>query len=89
MKIIFLGIMFCDEALKHVYKDSLHGVSMAPHIFQTNLLSGFESLNDVVVELSISTTEVSDKQQKLYSSVLWKKQSSNRIFEFTRIMECA
>lgn len=51
MKIIFLGIMFCDEALKHVYKDSLRGVSMAPHIFQTNLLSGFESLNDVSVEV--------------------------------------
>lgn len=51
VKIYFLGILFCEEALKHAYRDSFHGVSMAPHVFQTNLLSGFENIEEVDVEV--------------------------------------
>ena len=76
MKIIFLGIMFCEEALKHVYKDSLHGVSMAPHVFQTNLLSGFENLQDVDVEvINIPPTgSFPINNKKIYSKgYYWEK----------------
>lgn len=43
MKIIFLGLMFCEESLQKAYGQVIGNVSMAPHVFQSNLLKGLEA----------------------------------------------
>lgn len=48
MKLIFLGLFFCEESLKEAYKASKR-VLMAPHKFQMNLLSGFEQVDGLDV----------------------------------------
>lgn len=47
MKIFVLGLMFSEESLEKAYKHSKCGVQIAPHVFQRNLISGFENLQDV------------------------------------------
>lgn len=49
MNIIMLGLFFSDKALKNAYNESKCGVQIAPHKFQTNLLSGFEALENINV----------------------------------------
>ncbi len=42
-----MGLLFCDESLKEAYECAKHGVQMAPHLFQSRLLSGFRVQEDV------------------------------------------
>ena len=50
MKIIFLGLMFCEESLKRALETSKCGIQYAPHLFQKNLLEGMEKQD---VELTV------------------------------------
>lgn len=45
MNIIFLGLMFCDESLNEAYVLSKTGVQMAPHKYQSSLISGLRKNN--------------------------------------------
>lgn len=49
MRVIFLGLLFCDESLENAYKDCKTGVQMAAHTFQKNLIEGLCSISDVNV----------------------------------------
>lgn len=51
MRIIFLGILFCEASLQDAYKDVRHGISIAPHVFQKNLLDGFAQIDDAEVDV--------------------------------------
>ncbi len=47
MKIVLLGLLFCEQSLERTLKKSKCGVQYAPHKFQSNLVSGFEQLDEV------------------------------------------
>ena len=47
MKVIFLGLLFCEESLQKTIQTSKCGVQYAPHLFQKNLLEGFADMEDV------------------------------------------
>lgn len=51
MKIIFLGLLFCQEALEDAYRFCKQGVQMAPHLFEKKLADGFKALDDVTLEI--------------------------------------
>ncbi len=51
MKIIFLGLLFCEDSLQKAYGQVIGHVSMAPHIFQSNLIKGLE--NQEAAELAV------------------------------------
>lgn len=50
MKVIFLGLLFCDESLERALETSKCGIQYAPHLFQKNLLEGLENQD---VELTV------------------------------------
>ena len=43
--------MFCEASLQDAYKDVKRGISIAPHVFQKNLLDGFAQIEDVEVDV--------------------------------------
>lgn len=47
MKVIFLGLLFCEESLKRAIQMTKCGIQYAPHMFQKNLLEGFANMDDV------------------------------------------
>lgn len=47
MKVILLGLLFCDASLKRTLQMTKCGVQYAPHKFQSNLINGFLQLEDV------------------------------------------
>ena len=47
MKVIFLGLLFCDKSLQEALKNSKVGVQYAPHKFQTNLIDGLKQFPDI------------------------------------------
>ena len=47
MKMIFLGLLFCEESLKDALKYSKVGVQYAPHKYQDNLLKGLKDYPDL------------------------------------------
>lgn len=47
MKIIFLGLMFCEESLASAIQVTKCGIQYAPHFFQKNLLEGFSQMEDI------------------------------------------
>ena len=51
MNIVVLGLMFCDESLQEAYNYSKCGLQMAPHVFQYNMLYGFEQCHNVNVKV--------------------------------------
>ncbi len=51
MRVIFLGILFCEASLQEAYNDVKRGISIAPHVFQKNLLDGFDQMDDVDVDI--------------------------------------
>lgn len=51
MKILFLGLMFCEKSLQKAYTDSKCGVQMAPHLFQKRLTDGFSACEDVEIKI--------------------------------------
>ncbi|MBQ8291216.1 MAG: glycosyltransferase [Clostridia bacterium] len=42
MKVVYLGLLFCEESLQEAYKAAKGQVQIAPHAFQENLLSGMK-----------------------------------------------
>ncbi|MBR5524169.1 MAG: glycosyltransferase [Clostridia bacterium] len=42
MKVIVLGLLFCEKSLAAALKNSTCGIQYAPHKFQSNLISGLE-----------------------------------------------
>lgn len=46
-EVIVLGLMYSDSILEEAKYNSMAGIQMAPHIFQQNLLKGFESRSDI------------------------------------------
>lgn len=53
MTLIFLGLLYTDETIKNREKYSKKGLQMAPHVFQSNLLQGFDRNNIKVEVLSV------------------------------------
>lgn len=51
MKIIFLGLMFCDKSLEEAHRLCKQGVQMAPHLFEKKLTDGFKACKDVSLEI--------------------------------------
>ena len=51
MRVIFVGLMFSEKSLKAAHKYSPRGVQMAPHNFQTNLISGIEACDVTEVDV--------------------------------------
>ena len=51
MKLLLLGLMFCDESLEEALRSSKVGVQMAPHLFQNRLLSGLKAQDEVDVSV--------------------------------------
>ena len=49
MKIIFLGLLFCEESLGDAFKYSKCGVQMAPHLFCSRLIGGLAENDGVSV----------------------------------------
>lgn len=49
MRVIFLGLLFCDDSMEDAYKYSRTGVQMATHTFQRNLIEGLSSISDINV----------------------------------------
>ncbi len=47
MKVILLGLLFCDASLERTLQMTKCGVQYAPHKFQSNLINGFQQLDDV------------------------------------------
>ena len=47
MKIIFLGLLFCEDSLARTIQMTKCGIQYAPHIFQANLLEGFATMDDI------------------------------------------
>ena len=47
MKIIFLGLLFCDSSLERAIKTSKDGIFYATHKFQYNLIKGLNSFEDI------------------------------------------
>lgn len=47
MKMIFLGLLFCEESLQRTIQKTKCGIQYAPHMFQKNLLEGFREMDDV------------------------------------------
>lgn len=50
-EIFFLGLMYSEKTLEAAKADSKAGIQMAPHIFQNNLLKGFENQRDLNVKV--------------------------------------
>lgn len=49
MELFFLGLMFCEESLKNTMGKVKNGFTMAPHVFQSNLIEGFNACDNVNV----------------------------------------
>ncbi|MBR6657603.1 MAG: glycosyltransferase [Oscillospiraceae bacterium] len=47
MDIIYLGLLFCEKSLQEEFGTIKRKISMAPHKFQSNLIRGMESLDNV------------------------------------------
>lgn len=47
MKVIFLGLLFCEDSLKRAIEKTKCGIQYAPHMFQKNLLEGFGQMEDL------------------------------------------
>ena len=49
MNVILLGLLYSEQTLNEAKKRSKTTIQMAPHLFQTNLIKGFESAKDVAL----------------------------------------
>ena len=47
MNLIYLGLLFDSESLREAGRDSKIGLQMAPHTFQTNLITGLQKQQNV------------------------------------------
>lgn len=78
MKIIFLGLLFCEESLKDALKYSKVGVQYAPHKFQSNLLKGFVGRGDsdlYIINVPPTGSFPIHNKQLFSKEYIWDKQA--------------
>lgn len=50
MRVVFVGLLFCEESLDRAKTDCKKGIQMATHLFQARLIEGFRKLDGVKVK---------------------------------------
>ena len=79
MKVVFLGLLFCEESLQNALKFSKNGVQYAPHKFQTNLLKGLEGHCDLdlrVINVPPTGSFPINNKQLFSKKYIWGEQST-------------
>ena len=83
MKVIFLGLLFCEESLQDALKYSKVGVQYAPHKFQANLLRGLENCTDLdlhIINIPPTGSFPIHNKQLFSKKYTWGKQAAQMSF---------
>ena len=83
MKVIFLGLFFCEESLKDALKYSKVGVQYAPHKFQSNLLNGLNNDTDLdlyIINIPPTGSFPIHNKQLFSKKYAWGKQTTQVSF---------
>ena len=78
MKMIFLGLLFCEESLQRAIQKTKCGIQYAPHMFQTNLLEGFREMDDVdlhIINVPPTGSFPMNNKELFSKSYQWGKQA--------------
>ena len=78
MKIIFLGLMYSETSFKEAYRDDKVKVQVAPQVFQSNLLSGFDGRCDhtvKVINVPPTGSFPMNNRRLFFKKILWGKEN--------------